>query len=206
MLRFFALTPIDYTRFKMLLAGRFPISMREIVQSKSDVPLISACNYYQGGGDAGERQILIRKGSDLKKRKRSLKRILEGEVNPLAAEEKKLVLVDESGTPLTTLEVQVDQSTSAYFLHCMPGLLDQISTFIEKSSLVQAFSAESKRYYPGALSILNKLIKQKEAVFYFYEVYGQDKSLIFRNCERALFCALLGMAFELDEKTTQGLA
>ena len=72
-----------YDRINQLVTGVYPITLKEIVHGQSAAAFISAADYFSSGTNPGaKRTLMIRKGTNLKKIKKALTRILEGEDSP----------------------------------------------------------------------------------------------------------------------------
>ncbi len=187
---------LSYDKYQKLLSGVYPMSLKEIVASKGDMPLPSGNDYYQGiTGDeeeSQERQILIRKGSDLKKRKRSLRRILEGECVGLTNKVK--YICTEAGIRTTTLEIEVNDEAVGFFREQVQGLYQDIMSFIDHSELYLKLDLTAcGKPYKQAREILEEVLEDKAVVFYFYDLQEQDKSLVLNACQLAQFTVFMGI-------------
>jgi hypothetical protein len=189
------MNPLSYDKYQKLLSGVFSMSLKEIIASKGEMPLPSGQDYYQGitgeEEDGQERQILIRKGSDLKKRKRSLRRILEGESVGLTDQVK--FICTEAGVRTTTLEVAVNEEAVGFFREQVQGLYKDIISFLENSDLyIKLDQKICSKPYNQARDILEEVLEDKAIVFYFYDLQEQDKNLVLSACQMAQFTVFLG--------------
>ena len=101
--------------FNQLMSGRYPLSLKEILNYHGGCPLYSAMDYYQSG-KKGEKptQILLRAGVDLKKKEKYLDRMMNSESAYSDSKNPKFVC-DESGKKAESLYIEVSPATVSFF-------------------------------------------------------------------------------------------
>ena len=195
-----------FQKFRKLLDGVYPFSLKEIVNSKGDMPMPSAHDYYQGAGESSEnRQIMIRKGADLKKRKRPLKRILDGDAVTMSNE--VIYICDANGSRLHTLEVIVDESAIPFFRELLNDAYNQAFSFVETSDFAKRMPKElASREFPKALKIMREVSQETPLVFLYFDLKDEFIELIIRSIFTGVIAAMTGLLSSRSEDDLRNLA
>jgi|GEM_PF-880649 len=195
-----------FQKFRKLLGGVYPFSLKEIVTAKGEMPLPSAQDYYQGTGDSPEnRQIMIRKGADLKKRKRPLKKILDGDAVTMTNE--VIYICDEKGSRVHILDVLVDESAVPFFREQLNDTYNQVFSFIENSDFVKRMPKDlSMSEFPKARNIMKQAMEEAPVVFLYFDLMDEFTDLIIRSAFTGLVCAMIGVIQKESEENLLNLA
>ena len=193
---------INYDRLNQLVSGVYPITLREIVHTDTSAALISAADYfsYGGGADRSKRQLMIRKGTNLKKIKRALKRIIEGESVGSDGDRAPSKLGDSDGNTVTSLEIVVDEHSMLYFIETLDPTFDELEKFVKYHDLKARLQHEGLKYFSKAMSFARRMYKKREATFYFFELRDQNKFGLFQNCIVSIFSMILALNFGMPEE------
>lgn len=195
-----------FQKFRKLLDGVYPFTLKEIVNSKGDMPMPSAHDYYQGSGDSSEnRQIMIRKGADLKKRKRPLKRILDGDAVTMANE--VIYICDAKGTKIHTLEVIVDDSAVPFFKELLHDTYNQAFSFIETSDFAKRMPKDlATREFLKAVKIMREVAQETPLVFLYFDLKDDFIELIIRSVFTGVIATMTGLLSSREDSDLKNLA
>ena len=193
---------LNYDRLNQLVTGVYPITLREIVHGDTSAALISAADYfsYGGGSDRSKRQLMIRKGTNLKKIKKALQRILEGESIGKEGDRSPAKLGDADGNTVTSLEIVVDEHSMLYFIETLDPTFDELENFVKYHDLKARLQHDGLKYFSKAMSLARRIFKKREATFYFFELRDQDKFGLFQNCVVSIFSMILALTFGIPEE------
>lgn len=188
-----------YDRINQLVQGKYPITLREIVHGKSRAAFIAAEDYFSMSAKPGAtRQIMIRRGSNLKKITKALGRILDGESSS-EGDYGPVKLMDESGQVATALNIVVDVHSISYFTEKLEPVFAELEKFIKYHDLKARLKHEGLKYFAKAMSLFKKLCLKNEAIFYFFELKDQNKLSLFKNCLISIFSMILGLHSNLKD-------
>tara|TARA_B100000674_G_C37948520_1_gene966087 strand:+ start:314 stop:1624 length:1311 start_codon:yes stop_codon:yes gene_type:complete len=185
----------------------YPITLREIVQTDTSAALISAADYYSygGGEDRSKRQLMIRKGTNLKKIKKALKRIIEGQSVGKDGDRTPAKLGDADGNTVSSLEIVVDEHSMMYFIETLDPTFDELEKFVKYHDLKAKLQHDGLKYFAKAMSLARRIYKKREATFYFFELRDQNKFGLFQNCVISIFSMILAMNFGMSEEEVKNI-
>lgn len=197
-----------YDRINQLVTGVYPITLKEIVHGQSAAAFISASDYFSLGSNPGsKRTLMIRKGTNLKKIKKALQRILEGENAP-DSEDGPVKLTNADGEVVNALDIVVDAHSLIYFTEKLEPMHAELEKFVKYHDLKARLKHEGLKYFSKATSLFGKLSSRNEAIFYYFEIQSQNKLALFKNCLISIFSMIMGLhaGMKDEEVINLGLA
>lgn len=186
---------------EQLAAGLYPITIKTILQYEGDAPLPSAQDYYQKSNPEEAPSILIKKGSDVSKRKRTLKRILQGDTNPLASNQYPMKLVNQKGQKVEEILLEVNEESAQFLNPLVSKTREAIFSRLENSKLL-ATAKDLSSVFP----VLKRVLNSKQALFYILELQDQNRELLLQLGEVCALTLLLARRYDLGEEQSLHLA